>query len=143
MAAPPDPRAAITLERARRWARRPQRRVEKPWGSETIFAETEKFAGKILAIRAGQRLSLQRHAQKHEVLHVLHGTLRLSVGEAPDALQDLVLGPGDGVDLPPGTVHRLEAIVDSEVVEVSSPELDDLERLADDYGRMLGPGATP
>ena len=116
-------------------ARRVQpERVEKPWGREVIFAATDRFAGKLLEIRAGERLSLHFHQDKHELLYVLRGAVRLFVGEGPDAERHEI-GAGEAFELPPGTVHRIEAADDALLVEASSPEVDDVVRLADDYGR--------
>ena len=114
------------------------RRVEKPWGHELIWAHTDRYVGKILSIRAGEALSLQFHRRKDETLYVLSGTLELSLGERADALTTQVMGPGDRVHLWPGRLHRLAARSDCEVLEVSTPELDDVVRLADRYGRADG-----
>lgn len=110
-------------------------RIDKPWGHELIWAHTDRYVGKILRIRAGEALSLQYHRRKDETLYVLSGTLELTLGERAEALTTQVLGPGDGVHLWPGRVHRLAARSDCEVLEVSTPELDDVVRLADRYGR--------
>ena len=118
-------------------------RVEKPWGHEVIFAATERFAGKLLEIRAGERLSLHFHREKHEMLYVLQGAVRLFVeeavsGPAPAPMASYAIETGEAFELPPGTVHRIEAIRDALLVEASSPEVDDVVRLADDYGRAGG-----
>ncbi len=110
------------------------RRVPKPWGHEDIWAETSRYAGKLLHIRAGQRLSRQLHREKDETFLVQRGTLRLEVGPA-DALEVLTLGPGDTFHCPPRTIHRMVAVTDVDVIEVSTPELDDVVRLEDAYGR--------
>jgi mannose-6-phosphate isomerase-like protein (cupin superfamily) len=111
------------------------REVPKPWGSELWFAHTEKYAGKILRIRAGCRLSVQYHDHKDETSLVLSGRVLVSQGQAPDEMVPHELGPGATWRNRPRDVHTLEAIVDSEVVEVSTPELDDVVRLEDRYGR--------
>jgi mannose-6-phosphate isomerase len=111
-------------------------RVEKPWGYELIWARTERYVGKVLHIEAGHALSLQYHERKDETIHVLRGELRFSVGPAPDRLQTLVLAPGEGYRVRPGTVHRMEAVTDVDVLEASTPELDDVVRLEDRYGRV-------
>ena len=111
------------------------RTVEKPWGHETIYAETDRYAGKVLFVAKGRRLSLQYHERKSETMYLLRGHVRMTVGPAADALHDVDLCPGDAIDLPAGTVHRVEAIEDSEILETSTPELDDVIRLADDFGR--------
>lgn len=118
-------------------ATRPQI-VEKPWGREVIYAAGQRFAGKLLEVRGGARLSLHVHARKHETFYVQRGEALLWAGDTADTLERLRLGPGDTVDLPPGVVHRLEAVVDCVLLEASSPELDDLIRLDDDYGRHHG-----
>jgi mannose-6-phosphate isomerase-like protein (cupin superfamily) len=111
------------------------RRVEKPWGHEEIWALTDRYCGKILVIEAGRRLSLQVHERKDEWIRVLTGRLRL-VLEDPEG-NDIVreLGPGESVHVPAGRRHRYEGIVRTELVEVSTPELDDVVRLRDDFGR--------
>ena len=111
------------------------RRVPKPWGHELIWALTDRYCGKVITIDAGRRLSLQRHAAKEESILVLSGRMRLHLED--DAGRVLVeeLGPGDARHVAPGRIHRFEAVERTELVEVSSPELDDVERLEDDYGR--------
>lgn len=110
------------------------RRVDKPWGWEEIWAETERYVGKTLYIRGGHQLSLQHHTIKEESIRVLRGTLVLTVGAA-DGLHEHLLQPGDTWHIPPGTVHRMRAEADVEILEVSTPELDDVVRHQDDYGR--------
>ncbi len=111
------------------------RMVPKPWGHEEIFAATEHYVGKILFIRAGESLSLQYHRTKDETLRVLEGVLQLEAGEAADDLEILTLEPGGVFHVPPGTIHRMSAQADCRVLEVSTPHLDDVVRLADRYGR--------
>jgi len=110
--------------------------VRKPWGHETIWARTERYVGKILHVRAGEALSLQYHRVKEETILVLSGALDIEVGGAEEERRTIRLGPGDGWHLPPGTRHRFSALVDTEVLEVSTPELDDVVRLEDRYGRV-------
>lgn len=110
------------------------RRVEKPWGYELIFAHTERYVGKILHIEKGHRLSRQYHKVKDESLTVLRGILRLELGMPPHVEQRLCM-PGDAFRVAPGTVHRFAAVETCELVEVSTPELDDVVRLEDEYGR--------
>jgi mannose-6-phosphate isomerase-like protein (cupin superfamily) len=110
-------------------------RIDKPWGYELIWAHTDRYVGKILHIAAGEALSLQYHRQKDETLYVLSGALELTLGERQDALATQVLGPGDRVHVWPGRLHRLSARSDCEVLEVSTPEIDDVVRLVDRYGR--------
>ena len=109
--------------------------VPKPWGHETIWARTDRYAGKILHVRAGESLSLQYHRRKEETLRVLAGTVTLEVAAERGEPQRLRLGPGEGFHLPPGTRHRLTALEDADILEVSTPELDDVVRLEDKYGR--------
>jgi len=110
------------------------RTVPKPWGHEIVFAETERYAGKILRIEAGHRLSLQYHERKDETLYVLSGEVYLSV-EAEGAMREIKLGPGEAYRIRPGERHRMRAEAVCELVEVSSPELADVVRLEDAYGR--------
>jgi len=113
------------------------RRVEKPWGGEEIFAETDQYVGKILTIRAGHALSLQYHVRKDETMMVLEGSCELHSGVEPGrrALDIAVLSAGSAVRILPGVVHRLVALTDVRIVEVSTPHLDDVVRLDDRYGR--------
>jgi mannose-6-phosphate isomerase len=111
------------------------RRVEKPWGHELIWAHTDRYVGKLITIEAGKRLSLQRHLVKDESILVLSGRLRLTLGDESGALRAEELGSGDHRHVPTGRVHRFEAIERTELVEISTPELDDVVRLEDDFGR--------
>jgi quercetin dioxygenase-like cupin family protein len=117
------------------WAMHLPRKVEKPWGHELWWALTDAYAGKILRIRQGHRLSLQFHQEKDESAYLLSGRLRLTKGPSEDELETAELRPGDTWRNLPGEVHTIEAIEDSEVLEVSTPELDDVVRLSDSYGR--------
>ena len=110
-------------------------RIEKPWGHELWFAQTERYAGKLLHVRAGQRLSVQYHKEKDETSYLLSGRLRLSQGPSADSLVTTELEAGAAWRSEPGQVHTIEALEDVVVVEVSTPELDDVVRLADNYGR--------
>ena len=110
------------------------RRVDKPWGHELIWAQTDKYVGKVLHIRAGHKLSRQYHRVKEETLLVSSGSMLLEVGEPP-AIETRRMGPGDVFHVRPGTVHRMIAETDVDVTEVSTPELDDVVRLDDAYGR--------
>jgi mannose-6-phosphate isomerase len=114
------------------------RRVDKPWGYEEIWAETPRYLGKILAIREGHRLSLQLHRQKDEAIYILRGVLRLTLENDGGDLEVIDLGPGESRRIAPGRRHRFEAVSDCELCEVSSPEIDDIVRLQDDYGRVPG-----
>jgi mannose-6-phosphate isomerase-like protein (cupin superfamily) len=113
------------------------RRVEKPWGYEIVWAETERYVGKLLHIRAGHKLSRQYHERKDETFFVQNGEMVLELGRDAD-VQTLRLGPGQAQQsfhCTPGTVHRMVAHTDVDVLEVSTPDLDDVVRLEDDYGR--------
>ena len=118
-----------------RWAFEP-RRVEKPWGWELIWAEAEAYVGKILFVRAGQSLSLQFHNVKDESWYVQEGKAELELGAVGQAILNTeVIGPGACFRFRPGTVHRVTAVEDTTIVEVSTPHLDDVVRLEDRYGR--------
>jgi len=109
--------------------------VEKPWGHEEIWAETDRYAGKFLIIQAGEELSRQYHEKKEETICVLSGRLRLEIGARP-SVDVRHLSPGESFHVSPGTVHRFAADdVDVRLVEVSTPELDDVIRLEDRYVR--------
>ena len=112
------------------------RRVEKPWGHELIWALTESYCGKVLFVKAGCSLSLQFHKEKEESWLVQSGRAKLELGNAGQAvLQQEVIGPGAAFHYRPGTVHRVTALEDTTILEVSTPELDDVVRLEDLYGR--------
>ena len=111
------------------------RHVPKPWGHELIWAHTDHYVGKVLVIEAGKRLSLQRHEVKDESIYVLAGRLRLHLEDDQGVVQTEELGPGDHRRVATGRIHRYEAIERVELMEVSTPELDDVVRLEDDYGR--------
>ena len=112
------------------------RRVEKPWGWELIWAETGVYVGKILFVRAGESLSLQFHREKDESWYVESGRARLELGDVgQEALDEEVITAGACFRYRPGTVHRLTALEDTTILEVSTPHLDDVVRLEDRYGR--------
>ena len=111
------------------------RRVEKPWGWELVWAEAGAYVGKLLFIRAGQALSLQYHEVKDEAWLVQEGRAALELGEVDGALETIEISAGDAFRYRPGTVHRVTAIEDTLIVEVSTPHLDDVVRLEDRYGR--------
>ena len=112
------------------------RTVDKPWGSELIWAQTGAYAGKILFVKAGESLSLQFHNEKDESWYVYEGRAVLEMGAPGDATPSSeVVGPGAAFRIRPGTVHRVAALDDTLILEVSTPHLDDIVRLEDRYGR--------
>jgi mannose-6-phosphate isomerase len=112
------------------------RRVDKPWGHEEIWAHTERYVGKILVIEPGKRLSLQYHERKDETILVIRGTLRLHLEVEEGTVSTMDLAPGERRRIPVGRRHRFEALEERvELVEVSTPELDDVVRVEDDFGR--------
>ncbi len=104
--------------------------VPKPWGREIWYAHNEHYAGKVLEVNAGHVLSLQKHLIKHETMMLQSGSIRFTLDD-----EVFEWTPGETITIPPGTIHRLEALSDSVILEVSTPELDDLVRLEDRYGR--------
>ncbi len=112
------------------------RRVEKPWGYEVVYALTERYCGKVIFVRKGEELSLQFHREKDEVVYLHEGRIELQVGEPGRPLDVEVVTPGRAYRLRPGIVHRWHALEDSVVLEVSTPEIDDVVRLEDQYGRQ-------
>lgn len=111
------------------------RRVEKPWGHEEIWAETDRYVGKVLFIRAGARLSLQHHQRKDETVRVLSGVMDLHLEGDDGRMNVHRMAGGEAVRILPGRRHRMHAIEDTHVLEVSTPELDDVVRHEDDFGR--------
>ena len=123
------------LEGLDAWAFEP-RKVEKPWGYELIWAEADHYVGKVLFVKAGESLSLQFHRVKDESWLVQEGRAKLELGSAGDAvLKEEVIGAGATFRFRPGTVHRVTALEDTTIVEVSTNHLDDVVRLEDSYGR--------
>lgn len=116
-------------------SQRQAKEIIKPWGKEIWFADQPEFAGKILHIKKGHRYSLQYHERKKETQYLLKGSCRFLVGQSEDALEEIILQPGDKLDILPGTIHRAEGITDVEILEVSTSDLDDVVKLEDDYGR--------
>jgi mannose-6-phosphate isomerase len=112
------------------------REVSKPWGSELWYAHTDRYAGKVLRVNAGQRLSVQYHREKDETSYLLSGRVTISQGPSAEQMHARQVGPGDAWRNEPNVVHTIEAIEDSVVLEVSTPELDDVVRLDDRYGRV-------
>ena len=117
------------------WAFEP-RRVDKPWGYELIWAQTDVYVGKVLFVRAGESLSLQFHREKDESWLVQSGRAKLELGAAGESvLKEEVIIAGAAFHYSPGTVHRVTAIEDTTILEVSTTQLDDVVRLEDAYGR--------
>ncbi len=108
--------------------------VPKPWGHEVIWAHTDRYVGKILHIKAGHALSVQYHRRKDETVYLLNGELNYWV-KLDDELQNVRLKVGEAFRITPGTVHYMEAVTDCDVLEASTPDLDDVVRLSDRYGR--------
>lgn len=112
-----------------------EQRVEKPWGYERIWARTDRYVGKVLVIEAGKRLSLQKHLVKDESIYVVAGRMNLHLEDESGTVRIEELGAGEHRRIPTGRIHRFEAIERTELMEVSTPELDDVVRLEDDFGR--------
>jgi mannose-6-phosphate isomerase len=111
------------------------KRVEKPWGWELWWAHTDKYVGKQIHINKGEALSLQYHNKKDEVIFVFRGRILFEMGDSKDTLRSREMGPGEAVHVTPPTVHRMTAIEDTDIFEVSTPEVEDVVRLGDRYGR--------
>ena len=111
------------------------RRVDKPWGYELVWAHAERYVGKIIVIETGKRLSLQHHEVKDEWIHVLSGRLALTLQNDAGEIEVRELGPGEGAHVAVPRVHRFAAIETCMLIEVSTPELNDVVRLEDDFGR--------
>lgn len=110
-------------------------RVEKPWGHELIWANTKNYVGKVLNVRAGESLSLQYHRTKEETLFLESGTCKLEAGEKESLLKEVPFKIGTAFHIPSGLIHRITAVTDCKIFEVSTPHLDDVVRLQDRYGR--------
>ena len=110
--------------------------VRKPWGHETIWAKTDRYVGKILHVKAGHALSVQYHNRKDETVYLLSGKLIYWVQlPGTEELRDMKLEVGDAFRITPGTIHYMEAVTDCDILEASTPELDDVVRIKDRYGR--------
>lgn len=109
--------------------------TKKPWGEEILWANTEFYAAKILIIHAGKKLSLQSHNKKTETMYFNSGEAILVIGNSIDSLNKIRVNAGNSIHIPKNTVHRIEAITDVEIFEVSTTELDDVVRYEDEYGR--------
>jgi len=124
------------LKATEAWAR-DVRRVEKPWGHELIWALTDDYCGKILFIKAGESLSLQFHREKDESWLIHSGRAQIEMGRPGDKTPNSeVVGPGAAFRMRPGTIHRVLALEDTTIIEVSTPQLEDVVRLEDRYGRV-------
>jgi mannose-6-phosphate isomerase len=110
-------------------------RVDKPWGHELRWGVTDRYAGKVLHIKKGEALSLQYHERKDEFLYVVEGAIEIELGGADGALTRHRMQAGDTLHITPGSRHRMTAVEDTDIFEVSTPELDDVVRLEDRYGR--------
>jgi mannose-6-phosphate isomerase len=114
------------------------KRIEKPWGFELVFAATERYCGKVIFVKAGEELSLQFHRSKDETIFVQSGRAEFEIGDPGGTLDVEVVAPGRAFHLAAGTVHRVRAIEDTVLLEVSTPETEDVVRLEDRYGRADG-----
>ena len=111
------------------------KRVDKPWGYELVFAVTERYCGKVIFVRAGEQLSLQFHREKDETIYLQSGRAEFEIGDPGGTLDIEVVAPGRAFHLAAGTVHRIRALEDTVLLEVSTPEIEDIVRLEDRYGR--------
>lgn len=110
--------------------------VNKPWGFELIYAVTAQYVGKVLHINKGESLSLQYHNKKDETIHIQKGSIKFQTAPHPEApLEEIILKEGMSFHITPKLVHRMIALEDTDILEVSTPELDDVVRLEDRYGR--------
>ena len=110
-------------------------KVDKPWGYELRWAITDRYAGKVLHVNKGEALSLQYHERKDECQYVIRGAVDVELGVEGGELTTRRMKPGDTLHITPGTRHRITAVEDTDIVEISTPELDDVVRLEDRYGR--------
>ena len=110
-------------------------KTEKPWGFELLVAHTPKYAGKLIFVRKGHRLSLQYHEKKDESMYIYEGRALVEIEGSDGHMVSTLLQPGQCIKIPPLTKHRLETTEDTTIFEVSTPELEDVVRLEDDYGR--------
>lgn len=114
------------------------RKVDKPWGYELHWALTDIYVGKVLFIKSGESLSVQYHKVKDETIFIQGGKMNLYVGDDPNALEKVEMIKGMAFHIPPGLIHQMESVEDCTVYEVSTPQLDDVVRLKDRYGRTEG-----
>ena len=113
-------------------------KIDKPWGYELVFAATDRYRGKVIFVRAGEQLSLQFHRSKDETIYLQSGRAEFEIGDPGGPLDAEVVGPGRAFHLRAGTVHRIRALEDTVLLEVSTPEVEDVVRLEDRYGRADG-----
>ena len=111
------------------------KRHETPWGYELMFAATDRYCGKVIFVKAGEQLSLQFHREKDETIYVQSGRAEFEIGDPGGPLDVEVVGPGRAFHVRAGTVHRVRALEDTVLLEVSTPEIEDVVRLEDRYGR--------
>jgi mannose-6-phosphate isomerase-like protein (cupin superfamily) len=109
-------------------------RIEKPWGYELVWADSPLYIGKVLFLKAGTRSSLQMHRKKDETMFLSKGEVVLEFPDNKES-RDIELKEGDSIRILPGTKHRINAVTDSYIYEVSTPHMDDVVRFQDDYGR--------
>jgi mannose-6-phosphate isomerase len=134
-----DPLSSPNVKSLDRFVFEP-RRVDKPWGHELVWALSDDYAGKLLAVKAGHELSLQFHRQKDESWYLLEGRAKVEfAGPGEKVTTSEVIVPGAAFRIRPGTVHRIRALEDTVMLEVSTPHLDDVVRLEDQYGRADTP----
>ena len=119
-----------------------QKKVSKPWGHEVIFAHTKDYVGKVLVIKAGHQLSLQFHKVKDETIFLARGEMKFVIEDDQGQMREVDLTPGQSFHIPPNRKHRMIAVKDCEVFEVSTPYLDDVVRLEDSYGRVPDSGSA-
>lgn len=110
-------------------------RIPKPWGYELIWGKTDRYVGKVLHVNTGESLSLQYHEMKDETLFVIRGKVRLGLQHGEEK-RTVILEVGQAFHIPPGLIHRIEALEEADIIEASTTELDDVVRLEDRYGRV-------
>ncbi len=124
----------MSQEREATFALTPVRRIPKPWGYELIWGHTDRYVGKVLHVNQGESLSRQYHEMKDETLYVIAGKVLVELQRGDEA-QTITLEVGQAFHITPLTIHRIEALEDTDIVEVSTPEIHDVVRLDDRYGR--------
>jgi mannose-6-phosphate isomerase len=111
------------------------KRIEKPWGYENLIEKNDKYVMKELGMNKGHKCSIQYHEKKKETVYVLSGQLKVYIGKDINNLDEIIMNPNDSLTVEPFEIHRMEAMEDSVYLEASTPELDDVVRLQDEYGR--------